>query len=288
LEKASGASEDANRSVRITIEVRVGATTMYESSALAIGEQSRLLFIVADNVGPPGVSPLKVFVVGGTAAGDAGVTFDSGDDAELRFANLSPDAGPLDLIVGANAADKFASNIAFGEQSPYEGIGRGAHDSVATPANNPGSFLFVNNLSLNADRSYTLYAQGTLASIRGLLFNDDRRNVANAGRFRFLHAAPSEAGGALDIYVRQAGSEFDLQAADRPAPSVPALGYRSLSSSFALKEGTYDLYLARAGKRSTVLGPVPLAVSAGGVETVALVDSPVGELTVLPVDDARP
>lgn len=288
LEKASGANEDAPRAVRITIEVRVGATTIYESSALSFSEQSRLLFVVADNAGPPGASALKVFVVGGTAPGDAGVMFDSGDDAELRFANLSPDAGPLDLIVGTNAADKFASNIAFGEQSPYNGIGRGTHDSVATPAGNAGSFLFVNNLSLAADRSYTLYAQGNLASIRGLLFNDDRRSIANAGRFRFLHVAPSQGDGALDVYVRQEGSEFDLRATDPPSPSVSALGYRSLSTSFALKAGTYDVYLAKAGKKSTVLGPVPLVLSAGGVDTVALVDSPGGDLTLLTVDDARP
>ena len=47
--------------------------------------------------------------------------------------------------------------------------------------------------------------------------------------------------------------------------------------------------LAQAGAKTTVLGPVPLVLTAGMVETVAIDDdSQTGDLTLLPVDDARP
>lgn len=286
---ASGAADSVTRVVNITIQVKAGSSTIYQSSALNFQEQTRVLFVIADNVGPPNVSPVKVFVVGGTAAGVAGVALDPDDGTELRFANLSPDAGSLDLIVGTSAADIFASNVAFGTPSAYGPLATGTYNSIATPTGNAGSFLFVNNFTASPAHSYTLYAQGELADLRGLLFVDDRRSVPTEAHFRFLHASPAEGGGALDIYVRQSGAGLDLSATSPPAPTVAALVYRGLSTQLVLKAGTYDVYLAHAGDKSTILGPVPLVLAAGGVETVAVADSPADRsLQLVPVDDARP
>ena len=219
----------------------------------------------------------------------AGVALDTGDGAELRFANLSPDAGSLDLIVGTSATDIFASDIALGQASPYGALAVGNFNSIGTPHGNAGSFLFVNNFSTARDVSYTLYAQGTLASMRGLLFVDDRRGIAGQSRFRFMHASPTEASHTLDIYVRRTGEGLDLNATTPPAPSVAALAYRSLSSGLALKPGTYDVFLAHAGAKTTIAGsPFPLVLPAAGVQTVAFDDAPGGGFQLVPVDDARP
>jgi hypothetical protein len=289
---ASGADDDDTRSVNITLEVRSAGNTIYQSSAFNVGETHRLLFVVADNSAPTGSSPVKVLSIAdstGSAAGTTTVINDPDDIAELRLANLSPDTtGSIDLIEGSSAASVYANDIAFGQQSAYTPVSPGLINAIATPGNNNSAFLFVNNFTASQTRSYTLYAQDTMANIRGVLLTDDRRSVPSEARFRFLHASPSEGGGSVDIYVRQSGAGLDLNATTPPTATVSALGYRAASSAFSLKAGTYDVYFARAGAKTTILGPLPLVLVGGSVETLALADSTTSELTLLPVDDARP
>jgi hypothetical protein len=284
LEIASGDEEDDARSGGLTVEVRDGATVLYTSSRLGISEGNRLLIVVTDHLGPVGASPVKLFVVGGSAAGAAAVAYDSSDPSELRFSNLSPDAGALDLMV--DTSDAFHSNVAFGGQSAYRVLGATVHDSIVTPTGNPGSFLFVNNFTTADSRSYTLHAQGPMASARGVVSVDDRRQVATEARFRFFNAAPSRPN-TLDIYLTPDGEELDLDAETPPSPNAADVLYRGFSAMFALAAGSYDAYFTLANSKDVILGPVDLDVVAGSVQTLAVVDSPVGELHVLPINDAR-
>ena len=278
------------RTVNITIEIKHAGTTIYQSTALNFAEQNRLLFVIADNFGPADIAPVKVLTVTGTTAQAAAVELDPAGGSELRFGNLSPDGGAMDLrILDNGAADLFAPNVALGQASTYQLKPADTYNTIATPAGNAGSYLFVNNFTTVGARSYTLYAQGDMADLRGLVIADDRRKVPTEAHFRFLHAAPSQGSSSLDVYVTQAGSAFDLTATIPPIPTAAAVAYLGVSGQFALKPGTYDVRLAQAGAKTTVLGPVPLVLTAGMVETVAIDDdSQTGDLTLLPVDDARP
>jgi trimeric autotransporter adhesin len=287
LEVASGNDEDDARSAAVTVEMRDGATVIYRSTAFNIAEQNRLLMVVANNSGPLVSSPVKLFLVSGSGASAAGLVVNANDGSELRFANLSPDAGPLDLIVGESASDVFASNIAFGQYSAYAALPVANHDAVGTPAGNPGSFLFVNNFTTQRDRSFTLYAQGAVSDIRGLLFTDERRRIATEARFRIFNAAPNEPA-ILDVYLRPAGEPLDLGGTSPPAPNVSDLAYQAVSSQLALDEGSYDIYFTRANATSVLLGPVTLALTDGSVQTLALANAPTGELQLVAIDDTLP
>lgn len=288
LEVASGAEEDAARSTDLSFEVRSGSTVIYRSNAVSVGEQTRLLVIIGDRAGAPGASPVQAFLISGIAAASATTLVNPTDPSELRAANLSPDAGPIDLIVGTSAMDVFAANVAFGAASPYTPLTAGTYNAIGTPTGNAGSFLFVNQISTGIGRSYTLYGQGPLSGMRGLLFQDDRRVVPTEARFRFLYAGGSEGGKALDVYIVKRGATFDLKATTPPTPKVSSLGYRLLSTQQVLDAGSYDVYLALAGDDEVLTGPLPLDLADGTLQTIAFANAPGGaELEMVHFNDAR-
>jgi major membrane immunogen (membrane-anchored lipoprotein) len=287
LAVADDADEDDPRSVDLTFEVRDGGTVLYNATLSNVAEQTRVLVVIADNIAPLPSAPVKLFVVRGTAADNASTLRDAGDAAELRLANVSPDAGAIDLIVGDEVTDVFAANVAYDSASAYGELTTDPFNSITTPTGNPGVFYFVNTFTGVAGRSSTLYAQGPLSSIRGILFSDDRRSVPTEARFRFLHVAQSEEDYALDIYLQRAGETLDLTDDDAPGPNVADLAYRGLSDPLILDEGSYQAYFTRANDTDIALGPVALTLTDGAVQTLVLTDSPDSELAMLAFDDAR-
>jgi hypothetical protein len=291
LEIASGDEEDDPRSSTVRFEVFSGATRILRSGTVTVSEASasstRLLVVVADNIAAAGSSPIKLMVFGGTAAASALSLINIGDPGELRFANVSPDAGPADLIAGSSASDTLATNIDFGGASPYVSLEAGLYNTIATPAGNPGSFLFVNAATVSAGRSYTMYGQGSGGDLRGLLYDDERRSVPTEAHFRFLHAAPSEGTHSVSVYLTKRGEELDFDATTAPTPNVSTLAYRTVSSQLTLDGGAYDAYFTPVGSENILLGPVPLDLTDGSVQTLVLTDDPQSVLTLVPFNDAR-
>lgn len=288
LEAATGADEDATRSTDFTLEVRSGAGVIFRSNTIGVGEQKRLLIVIANHPGPAGASPVQAFVFS-TAAAEAPTTLiNKTDPSEVRAANVSPDAGPIDLIVGSTAMDVIAPNVAFGAASPYVARPAGTYNAIGTPAGNPGVFYFVNQITTAIGRSFTVYGQGPLSGMRGLLFLDDRRVVPTEARFRFLYAGDSEGGSALDLYMVKRGVAFDLKATTKPTPRVASLGYRTMSVQQVLDAGSYEVYLALAGDDEVLAGPLRVDLADGTLQTLALANAPGGaELEIVPFNDAR-
>lgn len=287
LEVASGAGADDARSTNVIFQVRSGATVLYGSSSFSVAEKSRLLVVIADNDGPVGAAPVKLLVLGGIAAGSASVMLNTGDPAELRFANVSQEAGAIDLIVGSSAADIFAPNVVFGASSGYLTRPADTYNSIATPTGNDGVFLFVNSLALSGGRSYTLYGQGLLSDMRGVPLTDDRRSVPTEARFRFFYAAAGESGYTLDVYLTKRGAALDLGASTPPTPNVSSLAYRGASSQLVLDGGSYDVYFTRAGVKTVLLGPLPLDLADGSLQTLVLADGAGSGSQLIAYDDAR-
>lgn len=287
LEIATGDDEDDGRSTPVVFEVRSGSTVILRSSTLTIAEQTRLLIVVADNAGAAGSSAVKLMVFGGVAAGAGTVFNNTVDPGELKFANTSSDAGALDLILGNDAGDVLAPGIVYGTQSDYQPRPPTLYNAIGTPAGNAGAFYFVDTVTITAGRSYSMYAQGPVSNMRGLLFADDRRSVPTEAHFRFLYTAATEGAKAVAIYLTKRGAELDLDATTPPTPDVASLAYRGISSRLTLDGGSYDAYFTLVGSTDILLGPVPLDLTDGSVQTLALTDNPAGDLELVAFDDAR-
>ena len=287
VEIPTGGTADTTRSTPIIFEVRSGASVIYRANAFTVSEKTRLLVVITDNVGALGASPVKLMVIGGIAAGAASVMPNRTDPGELRLANASPDAGLINLIVGTSAADLFASDVPFGGASDYMPLPVGTYNAIGTPFDNDGVFLFVNSIVSTAGRSATLYGQGPLGSMRGVLLTDERRSVPSEARFRFTYLAPSQNGSPVSLYLTRHGVALDLNATTPPTPNLTSLTYLGVSSQLILDGGSYDAYFTRVGSKDILLGPVNLVLADGSVQTLALADTPEGELALVPFDDAR-
>lgn len=285
VEVASGADEDDSRSTSMSFTIRQGGAVIYRSAAFTVAEQSRLLVMVVDNDGAAGSAPIKLMVFGGIAAGSASILPHYQDPSEVRFANVSAEVSPIDLIIGSSATDVFAPSVAYGEASDYSPLPAATYNAIGTPAGNAGVFLFVNSLATAVGRSYTEYGQGTIAEMRGLLFTDDRRAVPSEARFRFLNASKAAT---VSVYLTKRGTTLgDLDGESPPTPNVASLAYRSASSQLVLDGGSYDAYFTVSGETEVFLGPVPLDLADGTVQTLALAENAGGELELVPFNDAR-
>jgi hypothetical protein len=287
LTSGNSSSTGALLAGTISLQFRDSAGTLVlDSGPISVTEQARLLFVAMDRLGP-GAAPVQMLIVGGTGGGAGTVVSASSDAAEFNFANISPDAGPLDLIASSPPSQEYATNIALGQQSPFNVIPNQSTGTIATPHGNHGSFLFVQQVTPVANASYTLYAQGPLASISGVLVPDDRRSVPTEARLRFFVGASSRSHSPpTDIYVTPAGGGLDL-AGTHVAASVASLGYLSPSSYVPVAAGSYDVYMTVAGSATTIIGPVNFSAPAGSVQTLVLTDQADGSLALLPFDDAR-
>jgi hypothetical protein len=291
--RADRLDEDEALFVDMIIEVRAIGTNdvLFTSSTIRIGEQSRTLFAIVPN-GGSGPAAVKLMRV--DSAGTQHV--DPRDNAEVRFVNVSRDSPPLDVIRAAVQRQTLAQNVAFRDRSEYVQVTSGETDLIATPTADPATFLFLEEFSTFAHRSFSVYAVGPAADVDGLVVTDVRHSVPTQTRFRFLHAAPGiDDEDAVDIYVTPPGQVLDFDAGDDEVEEDDAVQFRkftgvafpSATDYLTLEAGTYEVHFVAAGTSRVLLDSAPFQVANGDVTTYVLHDSETGALELLPVDDAK-
>jgi len=87
----------------------------------------------------------------------------------VRFANMSPDAAPLDVLVGSN---KQASALASGTASGYVEVDAGTYTLTFNDAATGTTKLTVPDVALTAAQTSTIYAIGPAAQLAPLLILD--------------------------------------------------------------------------------------------------------------------
>jgi len=283
----------ATLTVNITIEL-IDATTGAEvipPNTLTVNEQNRLLFVIADNIGP-GSTPIVIdALLGRQGASSSGVQFaNPTDDAELAFANVTATAPPFNVIGGLNLQSTLASNIGFGQKSGYGVVNEGVAGTIAAPTAEPTHLTFLVSFSSLADQSYSEYAVGPLAMISGVVLQDDRRTVPTQGEFRFLNAAYEfQFGPAVDIYLVPHNMGLDILAtnSNRPPPNYSAIGFKGSTPYLQVAPGIYDVYFADTGTSNLILGPVALTIKDGTITTYVFTNEANGVLELLPFNDGR-
>jgi len=277
----------------LIVEVRdpTAGTVLYTSTKLRIAEQTRVTMAVAQNIGP-GPSPVQLVGLDGISGAYTAPT----DQAAVRVVALSPDSPPIDVVRASSTNTVIAQNLAFRGRSDYVNVPNGDVDLIAQPSGGQTSvFLFLEELTAAPGGSYTAYAVGPLASVDAQVLNDDRRKVPTQAKFRFLNAAPSQIDGdGVDIYVTVPGLVLDFDSTDDKDTTDDAgqfrrntlpITFHGVTDSFAYKAATYQVRVMATGT-SRVLLDTTITLTNGTVQTLALIDSEVGQLELLPVDEA--
>ena len=284
--------EDAALIVDMTFELRDPNTgaRLYNSGKIRVGEQTRLLFAVARNIGP---GPSGLVLMG--LDGNTSTMQDADDQAVVRVVHVSSDTPALDVIRGSSFNTPLARNIAFRDHSSYVNIPTGEVDLIAVPTGGTNVFLFVEEFAALRGGAYSAYAVGPLATVDARVLTDDRRRVPTQSRFRFLNAAPSQQDGdGVDIYVTLPGQTLDFDSTDDTDTKDDAAQFRrattltfSFSSDYVtLKSGTYQVRVAATGT-SRMLLDTQITVNDGSVQTYVLNDDPdTAVLELMPVDEA--
>ena len=281
-------------SVNVTIEL-VNADTgavLVPANTLSVNEQDRLLFVIADNIGP-GSTPIVVDALDSpTGAAASGTQFaNPNDDSEIAFANVTANAPPYNVIGGLNLKTPLATDIGFTQKSGYGAVNSGVAGTIAAPTSDPTDYTFLVSFSAQADESYTEYAVGPLQYISGVVLLDDRRSVPTQGEFRFLNAAWTlQYGPAVDIYLNPPSVVFNIDAdnSNRPPPNYPAVAFKASTAYLQVVAGTYQVYFANTGTSDIILGPVNITIGTGQNTTYVFTNDVNGAFVLLPFADAKP
>ncbi|WP_267642505.1 DUF4397 domain-containing protein [Haloarchaeobius amylolyticus] len=170
-------------------------------------------------------------------------------NTQVRIGHCSPDAPAVDVIVDG---ETVASDVSFKNVSDYMELPAGSHDVKICPAGKPDQPVIEKSLELEADHEFTILAIGTLADIDTLVLNDKNEEKANAGRVRFVHAAPD----APSVDVAFDGAKLFTE-----MPFGKAGAYASVDA------GSYELQVMPAGKKKPVLSVPDVTVEAGKTYT---------------------
>ena len=175
-------------------------------------------------------------------------------DACVRFVHVSPDAGPVDILVDGTAV---AQNISYGTATAFAAVAGGDHKvQVAPTGQGAAAAVLDESTSLTAGQAYQLAVVGVRAADGTQDYNLRlRQNEVNltplpAGqaRVRAIHAVPG--GGDATVSTADGTKLFD------------AVGFASSSDYASVNAGVYDLQvqIAQSG------GQAPTTINAKGVQ----------------------
>lgn len=190
-----------------------------------------------------------------TGCGDS---FDAKIQAHLRVANVSPDAGRMDVLVNDKAT---VTALDFGSISGYKTI-EAATATISLNTAGTATALFQTQVPIQAGSDYTIIATNLKASMEGIVLVDDNSApTAGNAKVRLVHAAPSAA--LIDLYLT--GPNDDITAI---APTAASVAFKSVSAYLAVPAGAYRIRATAAGSKTVAIDSGTLNVGSGQIRTV--------------------
>lgn len=279
----------------VTFEIHdASGAVIFTSPAITVTEKIRYVFAITPNIGP-GPSPVQML----TIDGGSGTLTNVDDQAAVRVVHVAAGTPALDVYRATALNAPLFSNLQFRDHTAYAPVPDGTIDLLGVPAGSTAlQFLFIKEFSLAQGSSSSLFVMGNPGYTVTSVLSDSTRSIPTQGAFRFLVAAPSQAGIAtgLDIYVTTPGLTLDFTAATSVTTDDAAqfrrgsaLQYQAFNDYTAYKPGTYQVRIMTGGT-TTVLLDTTMTLPAGGVQTYVVNDDPdnAGSLELIPIDDATP
>ena len=155
---------------------------------------------------------------------------ESGQQAQVRVAHLSPDAPNVDVYLNGEPVDAL-QNVPFGTVSSYLPVPAGSQQVTVYPAGDTSQAVIDTSVDLAAGGAYTIGAVGSVAegTLQPMVYQDDLTAPgAGNAKVRAVHAVPGA--GAVDVATTSGatlveGLEFPNAS---PYAEVPADAYTVL------------------------------------------------------------
>jgi hypothetical protein len=247
---------------RILVHDQATNDLLWDSGDFSLSGGVRGFVVLSDYFGP-GTSPVRMLSVGTNFT----TTFANEVlPASMRFVNLIPDEGPVDVYID----DVLTfSNVSFRELADYTIAGDTSTDIRITPFGDSATTLAEGTeLAVNNGFYHTLAATGVGGTNELQVYTDDLRRVATRVLLTAVNGAPSN--GNFDIYILS-----ETETVDNFGPNISTLVQIPLensSRSIPVREGSFDLYVVEAGTKNVLFGPDRADLVNNGLYTLFLTD----------------
>ena len=161
----------------------------------------------------------------------------------LRFINLSPNAGALDVYANSSLV---VGNVGYGSASSYQSI-NAASTAVSFTQAGTTSMIGSGTVAFNANSYYSAIVYDSVATIKGNLFQDDRTAPPTGKAFiRFFDYA--NVNSSIDI-LRSGTTPVKLFSSRNYIDHITTLSYISY---IAIDPGIFNVSAVVAGTSSTI------------------------------------
>ncbi|CAN5907754.1 DUF4397 domain-containing protein [soil metagenome] len=188
--------------------------------------------------------------------------------ASVNVVHASPNAPGVDLLVDNTRVN--TSPLVYPNNTGYLEVPAGARNIKVNAAGTSTSVIDA-NVTLEADRYYSVFAANTLASIEPVVVMDDLTTpAANRAHVRFIHLSPDAP--AVDVAVVNGPVLFSNSTFKQATPFSP------------VAVGTYNLEVRLAGTNTVVLSLPNVQLANGQIYTVfakGFVNPPAGNQNAL-------
>ena len=190
------------------------------------------------------------------------VLADNHDQAKVRIVHASPDAPAVDITVDGNVV---VENAEFKAVTDYLMVPAGDHEvsifAAGTVAD--GKPVLTTNLSVEAEKAYTVLAINKLEAIEVAVMNDDMMTEKGKAKVRVGHFSPDAP--AVDVAVTGGDVLF---------PNAP---FKGVTDYLEVDPATLDLEVRAAGTQDVVLSLPGTELKADMIYTVLAVGLASGE-----------
>jgi len=254
--------------VRVTLRDDLNA--VYDSGSVTVTLSDDVTVLAVPNVsgGPAAVTLLAVTSAGSFAPGAGGELLDINTPTGLRIGHLSPDTGPVDVIV--NGAT-FLDDVAYPGITGIMSMMPDTYTVSITDGADPDTILLEDmDLDLAAGAWYDVFAIGLSVNeeedneaedFAVAILTPDARPVASYAKLRIIHAATGADN--VDIYLLSPDLMGDVTGQD---PALEDVAFGTVAAYQSLAAGDYDVIVTPTGETTAAIS-ASISVGAGGVYT---------------------